>query len=244
MTSTAAVKAVQDHLMECGYAVTTDQEIGLPARFNRNFSDKYFVDSVIRHDEGDWPMDRQRARDVIRYRWQDDELTLAEYDTISITDRGNIKGTRIHARVELLADTQAKNLVSTLLKLIPPRRRKTDGTFGVNLFRTFTNVVTTPHHDHEEFIFVYVLDRVGDGAESYLYRPDSVLEDGTLLDGPVFKHQLQPGELIVFDDERFKHGATPLVDPPGGRARRDALVCTVDYETTYLKPQQKEPAPV
>src|SRR5580658_6176225 len=119
MTSTAAIKAVQDHLIEYGYAVTTDREIGLPVGFNRNFSKKYFVDSVIRHDGGDWPMDRTRARDVIRYRWQDDKLTLEEHDTISITDRAGIKGTRIHARVELLADTQAKALVSAFLKLIP-----------------------------------------------------------------------------------------------------------------------------
>ena len=230
-----AIERVHAHLTEYGYAVTSDQEVGLPAGFSEAFSRNYFVDSIIRHDEGDWPIDRKRARDVIRYWWHDDQLRLEEYDTISITDRADIKGTRIHARVDMLADQQAKALVSTFLKLIPPDRRQSDGTFGVNLFRTFTNVVTKPHRDNEEFIFVYVLDRVGDGAETYLYKPDSVLEDGSLLDGPLFKHQLQPGELIVFDDKRFKHGATPLVDPPGGRARRDALVCTVDYETTYLK---------
>lgn len=52
--------------------------------------------------------------------------------------------------------------------------------------------------------------------------------------GKVFKHQLSPGEIIIFDDLRFKHGATPLEDPPGGIAQRDVLVCTVDDPKTYL----------
>lgn len=230
-----AIDRAHKHLTEYSYAVTSDQEIGLPVGFNVDFSRKYFQDGIIRHDEGDWPIDRKRARDVVRYWWHDDKIRLEEHETISITDRSEIKGTRLHARVELLADPQAKALISTFLELIPPDRRQSNGTFGINLFSTFTNVVTKPHHDDGEFILVYVLDRVGDGAETYLYEPDCVLDDGSLLDGPLFKHQLQPGELILFDDKRFKHGATPLVDPPGGRARRDALVCTVDHKTTYLK---------
>jgi hypothetical protein len=44
-----------------------------------------------------------------------------------------------------------------------------------------------------------------------------------------------PGDIIIFEDKRFKHGATPLINPAGGQAQRDALVCTVDYPTTYLK---------
>ena len=61
---------------------------------------------------------------------------------------------------------------------MPPERRQPDGTFGVNLFRTFTKVVTKPHHDNEEFIIIYVLDRVGEGAETRLYQPDDVTDDG------------------------------------------------------------------
>jgi hypothetical protein len=44
---------------------------------------------------------------------------------------------------------------------------------------------------------------------------------------------LQPGEFVIFDDSRFKHSASPLVNPPGGEARRDVLVCTVNYADTY-----------
>ena len=53
----------------------------------------------------------------------------------------------------------------------------------------------------------------------------------------VFFEQLNPGDLMIFEDKKFKHGATPLTTPPGERAKRDVLVCTVDYPTTYLERQ-------
>jgi hypothetical protein len=40
---------------------------------------------------------------------------------------------------------------------------------------------------------------------------------------------------MVFEDARFKHGATPLVAPEIGQAKRDVLVCTIDYPSTYLE---------
>ena len=119
-----------------------------------------------------------RARDVVHYEWYEDHVDLQRHDVITITDRAGIPGLREHARVELLKDPEAENLVRTFLELVPPHRRQRRGTFGVNLFRTFTNVVTRPHRDNEEFIILYVLDRVGDGAETYLYRPEDVAEDG------------------------------------------------------------------
>jgi hypothetical protein len=117
---------------------------------------------------------------------------------------------------------------------VPPHRREPDGTFGVNLFRTFTDVVTKPHRDHEPFCVFYLLNRVGDGAETYLYRPDDVTGQNKPTAKPVFTHQLNPGEIIIFKGELFKHGATPLEPPHGGTAMRDALICTVDHPETYL----------
>lgn len=219
-----------------GYVVTSDRSLGLPEEFRRNFSKTYFNEQVLRHDEGDLPVDRLRARDVIHYEWYDDDfVNLQRHDVITITDRAGIAGRREHARVELLKDTDAENLVRTFLGLVTPELRQPRGTFGINLFRTFTNVVTTPHHDNEEFIIIYVLDRVGDGAETYLYRPGDVTEDGQPLADPALRQQLNPGDIIIFEDKRFKHGATPLVRTDGGQARRDALVCTVDYTSTYLE---------
>lgn len=217
-----------------GYALTSDRSIGLPDKFRQNIRDTYFNSWTLRHDEGDWPVDRQRARDVIRYQWSGTDLHLRHYDSITITERAGIPGKREHARVELLEDAQAEEMIRAFLQLVPPDRRQPDGTFGINLFRTFTNVVTKPHHDNEEFVIIYVIDRVGEGAETHLYRPGDVTEDGQVTGSQVLKHQLNPGDIIIFEDSRYKHDASPLIDPPDGRAMRDALVCTVDYRSTYL----------
>ena len=228
------VDSIWADLTEQHFALTNDQMIGLPNNFRETVLRTYFNDRTLRHDEGDLPADRKRARDVVEYQWRDGRLHLREHDTITITDRAGIPGKRDHSRVWLLDDPNGKELVRTFLGLVPSARRQNDGTLGVNLFRTHTNVVTKPHRDNEEFVVLYVLDRVGDGAESSLYNATDVAADGLLTAGPVFKHQLNPGEILMFDDECFIHDATPLQAPLGGKARRDVLICTVDYRSTYL----------
>jgi 2OG-Fe dioxygenase len=219
-------------LSERGYALTDDGAIGLPEKFRENFAQAYFNPHTLRHDPGDLPVDRERARDVIHYKWHGDQLELTEHDTIVITDRAGIPGKREHARVRLLADPEAGALVQALLGLIPPDRRNPEGTFSVNLFRTYTNVVTSPHKDNEEFIFVYLLNRVGTGAETRLYPDDAGLDQASARE-PVVTHRLEPGEILVFEDARFDHDTSPLVPAPDEQARRDALICTVDYLSTY-----------
>jgi hypothetical protein len=231
----AGHRQVWADLDERGYALTSDLSIGLPEKFRQNFRDAYFNPWTLHHDEGDWPVDRQRARDVIRYQWRGADLHLKRHDSITITDRAGIPGKREHARVELLEDAQAVELIRAFLGLVPPGRRQADGTFGVNLFRTFTNVVTKPHHDNEEFIIIYVVDRIGEGAETHLYLPGDVTGDGRVTGPAELKQQLNPGDLIIFEDDRHKHDASPLISPPGGSAMRDALICTVDYPDTYLR---------
>jgi hypothetical protein len=216
-----------------GYVLTREREVGLDD-FRHEFLRKYFNDAVIHHDAGDLPKDRKRARDVIRYQWHDDDLSLQEFEKITITDRADIPGAREHSRVTLLDDPEGERLIRKFLELVPPEWRQRDGTFGVNLFRTYTDVVSKPHHDHEQFVMLYVLDRIGGGAESYLYNAGDVTDEGVVSAGPVFKHQLSPGEILIFQDDLFKHGASPLEAPPGRTARRDVLVCTVDNKETYL----------
>jgi hypothetical protein len=230
-------------LADQGHILTTDQILGLPNNLRQSILATYFngPGRVLRHDDGDWPIDRLRARDVVRYQWRDGDLESWEYDTITLTNRAGIPGTRDHARVRLLDDPLGKQLVHTLLHLVPPDRRQADGTFGVNLFRTFTNVVTKAHRDDEEFVILYALDRMGGGAESYLYEAGSDIADGKPAPQPVLQHQLNPGEILVFDDERFIHDVSPLVAPPGEMAQRDMLVCTVDYRSSYLG-EAAEPA--
>ena len=43
----------------------------------------------------------------------------------------------------------------------------------------------------------------------------------------VLDYQLQPGEILLFHDASFMHGATPLEGPVGKR-HRDALVIQFD----------------
>lgn len=229
------LRRVQEDVTKLGYALTTEWDIGLPLKCGKNLQEAYY-DSQLRCDEGDQPPDRERARDVILYEWKDGELTLEEYETIVIRDRSGIKGDRTHKRIDLLRDEQFRELIKTFLSLVPEDRRRQQGTFGVNLFRTHTDVVTRPHRDDEEFIILYVLGREGDGAESYLYWHDQQEMDSTDHGELIFQQQLNAGDLLIFDDEQFKHGATPLTPPPGRRAKRDVLVCTVDYPTTYLRP--------
>ncbi len=230
---------VWKQLADDGYAVIADWSIGLTGDFLAKFHKRYFNDRTLRHDDGDWPQDRKRARDVIRYTWTGARLKLREYKTIALTDRSGIKGKRIHKRIRVLADPLAVHLVRTLLCLVPPGQRKPEGTFGINFFRTFTDVVTKPHHDGEQFIILYVMHRKGEGAESYLYRvPEDRPTKPTGDDSPgklVLERQLNPGELLIFEDRLFKHGANPLKPAPDGTAMRDVLVCTVNYDETYLK---------
>ena len=235
--SVSELRRVHDNVTEHGFALTNECDIGLPVKCAKNLRETYFDGGQLRHDDGDRPHDRERARDVILYEWNDGELTLEEYETIAIWDRSEIKGERIHERIKLLQDRQARDLIETFLGLVPEGRRRQRGTFGVNLFRTHTDVVSKPHQDEEEFIFLYVLDREGDGAESYLYNYDEQRMDAEEIGEQVLRKQLNPGDLMIFEDRRFKHGATPLIPPPGGRAKRDVLVCTVDFPTTYLQHQ-------
>jgi hypothetical protein len=130
------------------------------------------------------------------------------------------------SRVELTGDPEFIAWAKGILSLIPKEDRLEKGTFGVNLFRTRTQVVSGPHRDHERFIIVYVVDKIGTGAETSLHDVNDV-------ERVVDRTVLGPGEFVIFDDERFMHSASPLVDPPDGKARRDVLVCTVNYEDTY-----------
>ncbi len=126
---------------------------------------------MLRHDDGDWPQDRKRARDVIHYTWSGSELKLEEYETIAITDRAGIKGERIHKRVEILDDPAGRGAgPDPPFNSFHPSGARREGTLGVNFFRTYTDVVTRAHHDDEEFIILYVMHRDGDGARSYLYQ--------------------------------------------------------------------------
>lgn len=224
---TLAVQRVRESILVHGYAKITDCGLGLPGDFRQKISETYFNDKVLRSDVPDLPVDRKRARDVIYYERDAPRLHLSEYQDILIKNRGDIPGERQHSRVLLLHNDYMRSWVIACLSLIPTQLRRDRGTFGANLLRTYTNVVTRPHKDNEEFIIVYVVNKIGTGAESYLYNSDNP-------EKLMFSETLHPGDILLFKDDDFLHGATRLIPPPGQSAQRDALVCTVDYPSTYL----------
>ena len=145
----AELHRVHKEIADQGFALTTEGDIGLPPKCAKNLQGAYFDGGQLRHDKGDYQKDRERARDVILYEWNNGNLSLEEYETIAIWDRSEIEGERIHKRIELLEDPQARELIETFLSLVPEDRRQQRGTFGVNLFRTHTDVVSKPHQDQE-----------------------------------------------------------------------------------------------
>lgn len=221
-TSLETLELIWKNLSVEGYAITNERALGLGGGFRERVGPRYFNDKILRRYEADMPVDRERARDVIGYRRHGEEVELSEHSTVAIEDRSGHPGRREFDRVELLADEDFACFIRLALGLIPPDRRTKEGTFGINLFRTYTNVVTKPHQDQEEFIFVYVVNKLGGGAESWLYSR-------TTDDTVVHKQTLDPGDILVFEDAQFLHSTTPLVPAAGGGARRDALICTVDY---------------
>jgi 2-oxoglutarate-Fe(II)-dependent dioxygenase family protein len=225
---TLAAGRVREDILVHGFAKIADRRLGLPRDFREKLSETYFNDEVLRSDVPDLPVDRKRARDVIYYEWDIPRLHLSEYKNILIRNRGDIPGERQHSRVLLLENDYARAWVAACLSLIPAQLRRDRGTFGVNLFRTYTNVVTRPHQDNEEFIIIYVLGKTGGGAKSYLYSSDNP-------EKRIFFGTLRPGEILIFRDSDFLHGATPLVPRAKQGTQRDAMVCTVDYPSTYLE---------
>ena len=217
---------VREDLAKQDFAVTRDSALGLHEDTRPHICRTYFTESVLHGDHPAVHRDRDRARDVIRYGWHGDRLAIREHDVVAIRDRSGFRGTRTPTRVRLLTDVLMTTWVEAILSLIPPHLRQEDGTFGVNFLRTRTNVVAGPHQDDEEYVVIYVADKHGTGAETTLHAIDDV-------DRIVYRHTLVPGELIVFRDAAFLHNASPLISPIGGKAQRDALVCTVNYRDTY-----------
>ncbi|MEU4250629.1 2OG-Fe dioxygenase family protein [Amycolatopsis sp. NPDC026612] len=218
---------VRKQLDTDGYVVVSDDELGLPGtRLRDHLLRTYFTPDVLRRYPGDIPADRERARDVVEYAWHGETPALTEHPEIAIEDRGGRPERREYSRTPVAHDPLFASWIRAALSLVPVYRRRPRGTFGVNIFRTFTNIVTRPHADGEELVFIYVVDRAGTGASTSLFRPE---DPGT----PVHAQRLEPGQLIVFEDARFMHTTSPLIAPPGDRPHRDTLVCTADYPQTY-----------
>lgn len=218
-----ALTAARDELSAKGFVVLNDRKLGMVEAFREKFHQTYFTDEHLRSYAHDMPADRLRARDVLRYDRVNGQIEISSHPDIAIEGRGEHEGKREFERTDLSGDPHFVDWVKAVLAVVPVAEQQDRGTFGVNLFRTRSKVVTRPHQDGEEFIIVYVVDKKCEGGETTLH-------DGS--DDVVFQGVLGPGDLIIFKDAQFLHSASELraVD---GEAQRDALVCTVNYPDTY-----------
>lgn len=147
---------------------------------------------------------KQHARDVIRF----DYWKPAEADSIAFT---TADGTVFddYSRFRLLDHRFGPYVASTLLDLLQPVEVGY-GEVTADLFRYSAGAGSTAHRDgFGEYVVIWVLDRAGDGGESFLLQEDRT----------VFDQALEPGEVLVFRDELFLHGVKPM-----SSGTRDVLI--------------------
>jgi len=195
-----------------------------------------YFSTVLKLDPyNQYPSNRERARDVIRYLWVDGELELSEDqpedDMLTIGKRSYTDEVREYERVRLLDDSRVIEYIKSVLRLVPPKNRHVEGTIGVNFFRTFTDVVSGPHRDDEEFVFTHVINKDALGATSTLYQEGP---DGKPSKKPYTSVTLNPGMFMFHNDVDLLHSVKSLKSAYGRKhvssrpTFRDVVVCTID----------------
>jgi len=212
----------REQLERDGYVVVPEHELGLASDFRRQLLARYF--RAMQRDQACVHADRERLRAVFRYDARDDAISLTEQSCVDIVNR-NHDGVRSYPRVALGGDESVRAFVRTSLQLLPSARRPAHSTFSINLFRTRSAVTMGPHQDHERYVVVHLLRKVGRGAHTVLYDVADPARELT-------RFCLAEGDTLLLDDSRFLHHVTELVSE-GAPCVRDALVCTVDHPDTY-----------
>lgn len=201
------LQRVHEDLESRGYAIATSKALGLPAE-----ADVIAALSPSLAPDPRGP-GKEHARDVIRFG-------RVEGCWPSLTECASIAhgGTDDFSRFRLLEAPQARidpyrsvPLANALLSLIPLDLRRESGSLSADYFRYSPGAGSSAHQDKfGDMVIIWVLDRNGSGAESFL----------TTLDGKdVMRGPLAAGTVLVFRDEMFLHGVTPLAS-----GHRDVLI--------------------
>jgi 2OG-Fe dioxygenase len=228
MSPEQVLERAQDDMRERQYTIVTEDELGFPGMRFRVLAEIYRPAVLIPAADAGGPVrDRWRAKDFLHYRWAGSTCSLTETSADRYARLGHPG--RVVPRLHWLSVPGGLEMAAVQLSLIPPEWRHEAGTWGVHAFRSFSNVVDQRHQDGFEFGITWVLDRVGDGAVSYLFD----LDDNQVLD-----HQLQPGEILLFKDAAFTHGATALEGTTA--KRRDALVIQFDAPEDLIAAQEEQ----
>jgi hypothetical protein len=214
-------------MRERGFTIVTEDELGFPGLRFKILAEIFRPEVLLPNPDTQGPVpDRWRAKDFLHYEWADGQTCLLTETSADRFARLGVEG-RPAPRLHWMKVPGGAEMAAAQLSLIPPEARHERGTWGVHAFRSFNDVVNSPHRDGFEYGITYVLDRIGDGARSYLFENDVQVLD----------HQLAPGEILLFHDARFMHGATPLEGPPG--RRRDALVIQFDAPEDIVAAQEE-----
>jgi hypothetical protein len=222
---TESAARAQSHFIKSGYSLLSENDFHGLAQMHQQIA-AYFSENRLKRPGNEFPADRERARDVVLYEWQDSFacVQLTENDNAAIRRPDGNRDE--YNRVWILENSIGYHFAATILSLIPRCWRQRSGALGINLLRTFTDIVTEPHQERfGQFVGIWVINKAGQGAETYLY---DYFTPGRL----VFKHALEPGELIIFNDEIFLHGATPL-RPINGHAQRDVVIFNIHFPGFY-----------
>lgn len=155
---------------------------------------------------------KMHARDVIEFRREEalagavSEIT-ASPSIAFVTEQGNV----IDDFSRMPMATFGQTLIRALLRLIPQEDLPMKGRMSADYFRYSAGLSLGPHQDKfGRWVMIWCLSN--DSAQG----GESTLE---ALDGsPVLRGQLQPGDLLVFDDEKFRHGLTTT------QAGRDVII--------------------
>lgn len=163
-----------ESLNKNGFILLSDLDLGISLDDRRDINNLYNKDTLQNELPDVSPPDRLRGRDVICYRWIDGQLQIREHSTITITTPKEVVGNHPHEiarkykRVSALANKGISKLIRRLLCIVPPTERQPKGSVGINLFKTFNDVVTGPHQDGVQFVGIYIPDKNCNGAETTL----------------------------------------------------------------------------
>lgn len=191
-----AVERVHDHLLGRGWAVADAAPLGFPPAREVAAALSPYLQADPR------AAGKHHARDVLA--WSGSKVT--EHPSVAHVD-----GTDDYSRFRLLGDHRTVRVAEAFLSLIPPVMARDSGRMSADFFRYAPGSGAEPHRDgFGDLVAIWVLDRSGLGADSFLI-------DGEGRD--VMRGALAAGTVLMFRDEMFLHGVTPLAS-----GHRDALI--------------------
>lgn len=200
-----AAEGVRDDLLTNGFAVTSSTELGWPPP--EDFLGA-FNGYLAPDPRGPGKL---HARDVVAYVQGEPVPGLAEADSVAFHhSSGTVYDD--YSRFLLLKSRLGRPLCAGVLSLVPPGLARSHGLMSVDWFHYSPGTDSPPHQDgFGDLVVIWVLAREGEGGESFLQH---------LTGGFALHRALAPGEILVFRDELFLHGLSPLA--PG--ASRDAVI--------------------